>query len=109
MNVLMELKRKGSKVVANATSICILSPVLLIILRTMTEDHMFHISESLSASLGCVFLFGMIAAAVFMFITYGMCEAHMEDLEKDSFETEYGVSGMVREKEIHMNQLLSEI
>ena len=84
--------------VANATSMCILSPVLLIILGTMTEDHMFHISESLSASLGCVFLFGMIAAAVFMFITYGMREAHMEDLEKDSFETEYGVSGMVREK-----------
>ena len=51
----------------------------------------------------------MIAAAVFMFITYGMREAHMEDLEKDSFETKYGVSGMVREKEIHMNQLLSEI
>lgn len=97
-NIFLDMKRKNSKVVANATSMCILSPVLLIILGTMTEDHRFHISESLSASLGCIFLFGMIAAAVFMFITYGMREAHMEDLEKDSFETEYGVSGMVREK-----------
>nr|WP_039123198.1 helix-turn-helix transcriptional regulator [Ligilactobacillus ruminis] len=97
-NIFLDMKRKGSKVVANATSMCILSPVLLIILGTMTENHMFHISESLSSSLGCVFLFGMIAAAFFMFITYGMRESHMEDLETDSFETEYGVSGMVREK-----------
>ena len=97
-NIFLDMKRKGSKVVANAISMCILSPVLLIILGTMTENHMFHISESLSSSLGCVFLFGMIDAAVFMFITYGMRESHMEDLEKDSFETEYGVSGMVREK-----------
>lgn len=70
----------------------------MIILGTMSEDYMFHISESLSAGLGFVFLFGMIAAAVFMFITYGMREARMEHLEKDNFETEYGVSGMVRGK-----------
>ena len=39
-NIFLDMKRKGSKVVANATSMCILSPVLLIILGTMTEDHM---------------------------------------------------------------------
>ncbi len=44
------------------------------------------------------FLLGMVAAAVFLFITYGMRESHMEHFEKECFETEYGVSGMVREK-----------
>ena len=39
---------------------------------------------------GCVFLLGMVAAAVFLFITYGMRESHMEHFEKECFETEYG-------------------
>ena len=97
-NKFLDMKRKGSKVVANATSMCILSPALLIVLGTMAEDHVFHISESLAAILGCIVLLGMIAAAVFLFITYGMREARMEHLEKENFETEYGVSGMVRGK-----------
>ena len=35
---------------------------------------------------------------IFLFITYGMRESHMEHFEKECFETEYGVSGIVREK-----------
>lgn len=58
----------------------------------------FHVSESLATVSGCVFLLGMVAAAVFLFITYGMHESHMEHFEKECFETEYGVSGMVRDK-----------
>ena len=88
----------GSKVVANATSMCISSPILLIVLVTMAEDGVFHVSESLATVFGCVFLLGMVATAVFLFITYGMRESHMEHFEKECFETEYGVSGMVREK-----------
>ena len=67
-NEFLDMKRNGSKVVANATVF------------------------------GCVFLLGMVATAVFLFITYGMRESHMEHFEKECFETEYGVSGIVREK-----------
>ena len=97
-NEFLDMKRNGSKVVANAASMCILSPILLIVLVTMAEDSVFHVSESLATVFGCVFLLGMVAAAVFLFITYGMRESHMEHFEKECFETEYGVSGMVREK-----------
>lgn len=97
-NEFLDMKRNGSKVVANATSMCISSPILLIVLVTMAEDGVFHVSESLATVFGCVFLLGMVAAAVFLFITYGMRESHMEHFEKECFETEYGVSGMVREK-----------
>lgn len=92
----------------NATSMCISSPILLIVLVTMAEDGVFHVSESLATVFGCVFLLGMVAAAVFLFITYGMRESHMEHFEKECFETEYGVSGIVREKKIPMNRFLSE-
>lgn len=97
-NEFLDMKRNGSKVVANATSMCISSPILLIVLVTMAEDGVFHVSESLATVFGCVFLLGMVATAVFLFITYGMRESHMEYFEKECFETEYGVSGIVREK-----------
>ena len=95
-NEFLDMKRNGSKVMANATSMCISSPILLIVLVTMAEDGVFHVSESLATVFGCVFLLGMVAAAVFLFITYGMRESHMEHFEKECFETEYGVSGMVK-------------
>ena len=97
-NAFLSMKKRGAPVIANATALCILSPVLLIVLGTMADDHVFGITEALAAGVGCLFLFGMIAVAVFMFITCGMRESHMEHLEKEYFETEYGVSGMVRER-----------
>ena len=54
-NEFLDMKRNGSKVVANATSMCILSPILLIVLVTMAEDSVFHVSESLATVFGCDF------------------------------------------------------
>lgn len=97
-NEFLGLKREGSKIVANATSLCIISPVLLIVLGSLAEGHRFPITEALAAGVGCAVLLVMVAIAVFGFITYGIRVSHMEHLEKDNFETEYGVSGMVRER-----------
>ena len=90
-NQYLDMKSKGSRIVANATSLCILSPVPLIVLGTMTEDHIL-IGFSL------VLLLVLVAIAVYLFVNYGLHESHMKHLEKESFETEYGVSGMVRER-----------
>lgn len=90
-NQYLDMKRRGSRIVANATSLCILSPVPLIILGTMTEDHTL-IGFSL------VFLLILVAIAVYLFVNYGLRDASMQHLEKENFETEYGVSGMVRER-----------
>ncbi len=97
-NEFLEIKRLGAPIIANATFMCIISPILLIILASMAEENVFHITEALASGVGLVFLFGMIAPAVFMFITCGMRQSSVEHLEKDNFETEYGVSGMVKEK-----------
>ena len=90
-NQYLDMKSKGSRIVANATSLCILSPVPLIVLGTMTEDHIL-IGFSL------VLLLVLVAIAVYLFVNYGLHESHMQHLEKENFETEYGVSGMVRER-----------
>lgn len=98
-NAFLEMKRKSAPKIANATAMCILSPVLLIFLGGLADSGIGRISEGFAAGVGMVFLFGMIAAAVFMFITSGMQGSRMEHLEKEIFETEYGVSGMVKEKQ----------
>ena len=90
-NQYLDMKSKGSRIVANARSLCILSPVSLIVLGTMTEDHIL-IGFSL------VLLLVLVAIAVYLFVNYGLRESHMQHLEKEIFETEYGVSGMVRER-----------
>lgn len=90
-NQYLDMKSKGSRIVANATSLCILSPVPLIVLGTMTQDHIL-IGFSL------VLLLVLVAIAVYLFVNYGIRDAFMQHLEKESFETEYGVSGMVRER-----------
>lgn len=40
----------------------------------------------------------LVAIAVYLFVNYGIRDTSMQHLEKESFETEYGVSGMVRER-----------
>ena len=90
-NQYLDMKSRGSRIVANATSLCILSPVPLIVLGTMTEDHIL-------VGFSLVFLLVLVAIAVYLFVNYGLRESHMQHLEKESFETEYGVSGMVRER-----------
>ncbi len=90
-NQYLDMKHRGSRIVANATSLCILSPVPLIVLGTMTEDHTL-------VGFSLVFLLILVAIAVYLFVNYGIRDASMGHLEKESFETEYGVSGMVRER-----------
>lgn len=97
-NGFLNAKRKAAPMVANATALCILSPVLLILLGAFSESRLFSITEGMAAGIGYTVLFILIAVAVFIFITYGIKMKHLEHLEREPFETEYGVTGMVREK-----------
>lgn len=73
-NEFLEMKRKDAPTIANAVSMCILSPTLLVLLGILAEEPRFHVSEAFAGGIGCIFLFGMIAAAVFMLITCGIRE-----------------------------------
>jgi transcriptional regulator with XRE-family HTH domain len=84
--------------VANAVSMCILSPVILIFLAGLSEEKRFGISENLAAAVGIVVLFLLVAAAVFIFVTTGLKMKHYEYLDREAIETEYGIAGMVGEK-----------
>lgn len=94
----IDLQKKDAPKIANAVSMCIASPILLIVLVGLSENGMFGISEKLAAGIGVVTLLGMVAAAVFIFIKCGARVEKFDFLEKKKIETAYGVAGMVREK-----------
>ena len=97
-NEFLEVKEKFAPLIANATALCILSPVLLILLHAFSESRRLPLAENLAAGIGCMVLLVFIAAAVFIFIISGIKMSHLEHLEKEPFETEYGVTGMVKER-----------
>ena len=83
---------------AFATMLCILSPIVLLMLGTMSEMPNYHISENAAAGIGICVLIVLIAIAVTIFILCGMKTKKYEYMEKEDIETAYGVSGMVKEK-----------
>lgn len=97
-NEFLHVKEWFASRIANATALCICSPVLLILLATFSESQKLSISENMAAGLGCMALLVLIAAAIFIFITGGIKMNHLESLEQEPFETEYGVTGMVKER-----------
>lgn len=93
----LKLTNKIAPIIANGVSLCIISPVVLLLLASISE--MKYISESVAAALGVVVLLVLVAIAVFMFITSGAKTKKYEFLEKEIIDTAYGVAGMVKEKQ----------
>ena len=90
-------RQEAAKHIALATFLCIISPIPLLILAAVSEMPSFGISENLAAGAGVITLLIMVALAVISFVQCGFRNSPYEFLEKDVFETEYGVVGMVKE------------
>lgn len=94
----LALRRAAAPKMALATFLCIISPVALLILAAMSEMSRFGISENAASGIGLCVLLVLVAIGVALFLT---CSARVRDfafLEEEPFETEYGVSGMVKER-----------
>ncbi len=97
-NKFLSIKKQTAPKIALAVFICILSPVLLMLLGVMSELNMISISENAAGGIGMTVLFLMVAIGVVIFILCGMQTKEYDYLEKEKIETEYGVTGMVKEK-----------
>lgn len=98
-NEFLSLKEQTAKQVALGTFLCILSPICLFMLPVAAETKRLPITEEAAGALGMVALLLIVAAATAIFIACGMKTRQFEFLEKEPIETEYGVSGMVRERQ----------
>ncbi len=90
-------RAQAAKRIALGVFLCIISVLPLLLLSAASEMYAF--SENAAGGVGIITLFLVIAAAVAMFIHCGFQNAPYEFMEKEPFETEYGVSGMVKEKQ----------
>ena len=93
----LQWRQVAAKRIALATFLCIISPIPLLLLAAAAEAASFGISENLAAGLGVITLLLMVALAVASFVQCGFRNSPYEFLEKEAFETEYGVAGMVKE------------
>lgn len=96
-NEFLDYMKAKSKAIALGVLLCILSPVLLILLGGLADENIGNISESLAVAVGMSALLILIAVAVTIFIRIGAKGERFEYLSKEVFETEYGVSGLVKE------------
>lgn len=83
--------------IAFAVMLCICSPAVLVVLAGFSEEYGGKLPESVAVLVGILVLFGMIAFAVSIFIRFSTASQRFEYLEKEDFETAYGVSGLVKE------------
>ena len=96
----LALRRAAAPRIALATMLCIFSPIALIWLAGVSGlSSAFPLREEAAAGIGLCVLLILVATAVVLFMDCGNKAKEYDFLEKEPFETEYGVSGMVRQRQ----------
>ena len=103
-NAFLSIKATTSKSIALATFLCILSPICLLILGAVSEVPKYSLGDNVAEGIGMIVLLLLVTIAVALFISSGRKTAAYDYLEKEIFETEYGVSGMVSSLKTQYNE-----
>lgn len=100
-NDFLEWRAKAAKRIAMGTFLCIISVIPLLLLGAAAEvpGSTASLNLNLVAGAGLVVLLLFVAAAVAIFVSCGFKNAPYEFIDKEPFETEYGVDGMVKERQ----------
>ena len=104
-NAFLSVKLRTAKTIAYAAFLCIVSPIALLILGAISESTVGVLNENIANGIGMIVLIILVAIAAVMFISSGSKTAPFAYLEKEKFETEYGVSGMVKERKAQYKDL----
>ena len=97
-NTFLKTKEENSRRVALGVLLCILSPVALILLGGAQAMGLLDWSENMAGGIGLVVMMLMIIPAVGMFVVSNLRISRFEYMEKEPFETLYGVTGMVKDR-----------
>ena len=97
-NEFLRIKKEEAPKVAFGVSLCILSPICMFLLAVAGELNMIPLSEDAAGAIGMMILLVIVAFACVIFITSGMKTKPYEFLENETIETDYGVTGMVKER-----------
>ncbi|MGF6376671.1 hypothetical protein M2140_001748 [Clostridiales Family XIII bacterium PM5-7] len=92
----LETSNYAIKRIAHGVSLCICSPILLIVLGGLSEERLLF-RENTGGLIGLVIMFLMIAIAVPIFIMNGTRLSRYEYLQKEVFQLEPGVDRVIRQ------------
>jgi len=97
-NTFMDLTKSTAKWIALGVSICITSPVFLLLLAGLQEYGKLGITEDMAGGLGVCILLMFIAVGVGILILNGMKLEKYKYIEEKSITLQYGVDGIARMK-----------
>ena len=100
-NEFLEWRKQAAKRIAVGTFLCIVALIPMFLLDAASETQIlgYTVSEDLATGVGLVFLLVFVTAAVAIFVSCGFKNNPFDFIDKEPFETEYGVDGMVKEKQ----------
>ncbi len=99
-NEFLEWRKRAARRIAAATLLCIVAVIPLLLLGgAATVMPGRPVPENLAAGAGLAVLLVLVAAAVAIFVSCGFQNAPFEFIDKEPFETEYSVDGMVKERQ----------
>ena len=94
----LENNERAASRISTGVMMCILAPVLLILIGGLAEADFIGISDATAGAGGTAILIVIVAIAVGLFVREGMRNKPYEYLDNTAIDTEYGVSGMVKER-----------
>lgn len=92
---------------ALAVLLCMLGPTILVFLAGLSQPPVNLMSETAAGVSGIIILLGLIAVAVLMFIKDDNYMRRYKYITRGSFELNYGVAGVIKERKIHSENRIS--
>ena len=98
-NAFLDARKSAAGKIALGVWLCIISPILLLGLGGAQDVGAVSLTEQQAGGIGLCVLLLLVGAAVALFVLCGMRLKPFDYLQSEPFETAYGVTGMVREKQ----------
>lgn len=98
-NEFLAVKKWSASKIAIAVFLYILSPACMLLLGAAAEEKMISISEDVAGGIGMVILLLLVAVATSICLYCGSKTKPFEYMEYETIDTEYGVTGMVKERQ----------
>lgn len=99
VNTFLEKSYQSSKYVSAGVLLSILSPVILIVLTSLVNFNLTNMSENTASGIGIAVMLVFISLAVGLFIINNSFMSEFDYLEKEVFDLEYGVEGIIKQKQ----------
>ena len=104
-NEFLKVKKETAPKIAFGVFLCIISPIIMFILAVGAEEGYLSMSEDAAGGIGMILLLFIVGIACSIFISCGARTKKFQYLEENVIDTEYGVTGMVKERMAQYNPI----